>query len=157
MPGRNGFEAALQTAMTGTPFSTLFPPSMYMSPLPQHIIDHPPIASNMGNLSENQMIVPSSSKSQPNDSPGRHNGESSSQGNSRNNCEPPQGNSRNNGEPPRDPEPARNAMPANNQHPSGTNWSYEDQFKQVRQASTWLHTYVSLGFSRVWTRAIAAS
>jgi len=28
-------------------------------------------------------------------------------------------------------------IPASNQqHQSGTNWSYEDQFKQVRQAST---------------------
>ncbi|XP_012235877.1 protein dead ringer-like isoform X2 [Linepithema humile] len=132
LPGRNGLEA-LQNAMSSghMPFN-IFPPSMYMPPLSQQIsqiVDHhSPVAPNIGSVSENQMVMPSSSKSQPNDSPGRHNGESS-QGSSRNNGEPPQGNPRNNGEPP--PELSRNVMPGNNQHQAGTNWSYEDQFKQL--------------------------
>lgn len=117
------------------PFNLFQSTPMYLPPMPQ-IVDHS-VVSNIGNVSESQMAMPSSSKSQPNDSPGRHNGEPPQGNLPRNNGEPSQGNPpRNNGEPPRDPEPSRNVMPANNQHQAGTNWSYEDQFKQVRQAST---------------------
>lgn len=88
---------------------------------------------------ENQVLACSASSSrasvstsEPNESSPprcRNNGE----GSSRNNGEPSQGNSRNNGEAR---EGEARAAPVNNQHPSGANWSFEEQFRQVRQANT---------------------
>lgn len=67
-------------------------------------------------------------------------------GSSRNNGEMPMTPSRSNGESREsDPSP-RTLGPVNNQHgavQSSSNWSYEEQFRQVRQASTYL-LYVRL-------------
>ncbi|XP_018338997.1 PREDICTED: AT-rich interactive domain-containing protein 3C-like isoform X2 [Trachymyrmex septentrionalis] len=119
----------LQAAITNN-FSTIFPP-IYVSPPPPPLPppalpqpsqnNHSQIAGSLGNqIGDNQALAASRpvSISQPNESPPprcRNNGES--QGNSRNNGEAREGESR--------------AASVNNQHQSGTNWSFEEQFKQL--------------------------
>lgn len=144
---RNGLEA-LQAVMSGTNFTVpMFPPLFMSSPPPpplmpqqqqqqqhQHAQNNhsQPIASSPGNIVENQLMMASSSvrasvgSSQTSESPQR---------NCRNNSESSQGSSRNNGES-RECEPRPGTSSGNNQHPSGSNWNFEEQFRQVRQAST---------------------
>ncbi|XP_011696529.1 PREDICTED: protein dead ringer [Wasmannia auropunctata] len=131
LQSRNNLEA-LQAAMSSGTFSNLFPP-LYMSspppppppPLPPQSSqnNHLQVMGNIGNqIVDNQsMTCPTSSSrpastSQSNESPPR----------CRNNGESSQGSSRNNGES-REGE----ARAVNNQHPSGANWSFEEQFKQL--------------------------
>lgn len=143
MQQRNGLEA-LHAAMSGSFNVPLLP--MYMSPpppppppMPQQQPPHPqsnhsqPIASNLGNVVENQLMMASASASVRPPAANSQTGESP-QRNCRNNSESSQGSSRNNGES-RECE-SRTSASANNQHPSGSNWNFEEQFRQVRQAST---------------------
>lgn len=151
---RNGLEA-LHAAMSSNFSVPLFPP-MYMSsqpppppPLPQQQSPHSqsnhsqPIVSNLGNVVENQLMMASASASASTSAsasasvrPPVANSQTgeSPQRNCRNNSESSQGSSRNNGES-RECE-SRASTSANNQHPSGSNWNFEEQFRQVRQAST---------------------
>ncbi|XP_011637625.1 protein dead ringer-like [Pogonomyrmex barbatus] len=98
------------------------PPPPLSMPTPSQN-NHPQVAENPGNIAENHAVTCAASSSRvpaalPKDSvpPRRNNGESS------------QGNSRNNGEA-RDGE-AR-ASSANSTHTPGSNWSFEEQFRQL--------------------------
>ncbi|XP_070150401.1 protein dead ringer isoform X2 [Polyergus mexicanus] len=150
---RNGLEA-LHAAMSSNFSVPLFPP-MYMSsqpppppPLPQQQSPHSqsnhsqPIVSNLGNVVENQLMIASASISASTSAsasapasasvrPPAANSQTgeSPQRNCRNNSESSQGSSRNNGES-RECE-SRASTSANNQHPSGSNWNFEEQFRQL--------------------------
>ncbi|XP_050450331.1 AT-rich interactive domain-containing protein 3A-like isoform X2 [Cataglyphis hispanica] len=142
MQQRNGLEA-LHAAMTGN-FNVPFIPSIYMSPPPppppsllQQQPPHPqsnhsqPIASNLANVVENQLMIASASTSasvRPPAAPSQAMRGESPQRNCRNNSESSQGSSRNNGE---SRECESRTAPANNQHPSGSNWNFEEQFRQL--------------------------
>lgn len=140
LQSRNSLEV-LQAAMTSGNFGTLFPPLYISSPPPPpppppslssqpSQNNHSQIAGSLGNqIGENQALACSTTStrsvatSQSNESSPprcRNNGES--QGNSRNNGEAREGETR--------------AASVNSQHPPGTNWSFEEQFRQVRQAYT---------------------
>ncbi|XP_018376470.1 PREDICTED: AT-rich interactive domain-containing protein 3C-like isoform X4 [Trachymyrmex cornetzi] len=135
LQNRNSLEA-LQAAMSSGNFGTLFPPLYMSSPppppppppsLPSQTSqnNHSQIAGSLGSqIGENQALACSTtssrpaSTSQPNESSPprcRNNGES--QGNSRNNGEAREGETR--------------AASVNSQHPPGTNWSFEEQFRQL--------------------------
>ncbi|XP_011158647.1 protein dead ringer isoform X2 [Solenopsis invicta] len=129
LQGRN--LEALHAAMASGNLSNLFPP-LYMSsppplPLPQPLQNnHSQVAGNLGNqVTENQALACSTSSrapvstSQPNESspPRCRNNGDASQGNTRNNGEAREGEAR--------------AASANSQHTSGTNWSFEEQFRQL--------------------------
>lgn len=149
LQGRNSLEV-LQAAMSSSNFGNLFPP-LYMSPPPppppSHLSqpsqnNHLQVAGNLASqVAENQTLACSAtstsraaSVSQSNESSPprcRNNGETS-QGSTRNNGESSQG-SRNNGEAR---EGETRAASVNSQHPPGANWSFEEQFRQVRQANT---------------------
>ncbi|KMR05033.1 protein dead ringer-like protein, partial [Lasius niger] len=157
LQSRNGLEA-LQAAMSSANFNVpLFPP-IYLSPPPppqlpqqQQQHQHPQnnnsqaVASSLGNAVENQLMMTSASVRPP--AASSQTGESPQRGCRNNNNEPSQAN-RNNGES-RECE-SRASASANNQHPSGSgNWNFEEQFRQVRQASNLANTYVFLGFSGI--------
>ncbi|XP_012532312.1 protein dead ringer isoform X2 [Monomorium pharaonis] len=124
LQGRN--LEALHAAMASGNLGNLFPP-LYMSPpppppLPQPLLNNSQIVGNLGNqVVENQALPASSSRtstSQSESSPPRcrTNGETS-QGTTRNNGEAREGETR--------------AASVNSQHPPGTNWSFEEQFRQL--------------------------
>ncbi|KAL0128703.1 hypothetical protein PUN28_003812 [Cardiocondyla obscurior] len=135
---RNGLEV-LQ-AIGGSSLGNLFTP-LYMSPPPppSHLPqpsqnNHLQAAGSFASQTDNQALGCSSaartsvSTTQANDSSPprcRNNGE---QGPSRNNGESSQGNTRNNGETR---EGETRAASVNSQHPSGANWSFEEQFRQL--------------------------
>lgn len=137
MQGRNSLEV-LQAAMTSGTFNNLLPPAVYVTtpppppPPPPHSLqnNHPQVAGNLGNqVAESQALAcsasssrASASASQPNSPPRCRNNGESSQGNVRNNGDAREGEAR--------------AASANSQHPPGTTWSFEEQFRQVRQANT---------------------
>lgn len=146
LQSRNSLEV-LQAAMSSSNFGNLFPP-LYMSPPPppppSHLAqpsqnNHLQVAGNLASqVAENPALATSASRAasatQSNESSPprcRNNGEAS-QGSTRNNGESSQG-SRNNGEAR---EGETRAASVNSQHPPGANWSFEEQFRQVRQANT---------------------
>ena len=139
LQSRNSLEV-LQAAMTSGNFGTLFPPLYISSPppsslpppslsLPSSQNNHLQIAGSLGNqIGENQALACSTTSTRPvatqsnESSPPRCRNNGESQGNSRNNGEAREGETR--------------AASVNSQHPPGTNWSFEEQFRQVRQANT---------------------
>ncbi|XP_011864729.1 PREDICTED: uncharacterized protein LOC105560320 isoform X3 [Vollenhovia emeryi] len=138
MQGRGSGLEAIQAAINNN--MSLFQPHMYMPQVPPQPSHLPQSSANQlqvagGNLGaqliDNQVMASRTGAiAQPNESSPprcRNNGESS-QGNSKNNGESPQGSSRNNGEAR---EGEARAASANNQHPSGANWSFEEQFRQL--------------------------
>ncbi|XP_024875898.1 protein dead ringer isoform X1 [Temnothorax curvispinosus] len=141
LQGRNNLEV-LQAAMSSNfglfPYmSQPPPPSSHIPPQPLQN-NHLQVAGNLGIQGvENQALgcsasssrVPISTTPANESSPPRcrNNGESS-QGSSRNNGESLQGSSRNNGEAR---EGEARAASVNSQHPSGANWSFEEQFRQL--------------------------
>lgn len=139
LQSRNSLEV-LQAAMTSGNFG-LFPP-LYMStpppppppslPPPQPSQNnHSQVSGNLGNqVPENQTLVCSTSSSR---SASTSQSNESSPPRCRNNGESSQGNPRNNGEAR---EGEARAASVNSQHPPGANWSFEEQFRQVRQAYT---------------------
>ncbi|KYM93739.1 hypothetical protein ALC62_15664 [Cyphomyrmex costatus] len=119
-------------------FSSLFPP-IYMSPpppppsLPSQLSqnNHSQIAGSLGNqVAENQALACTTTTSSRPASTSQSNESSPSR--CRNNNVESQGNSRN-GEAR---EGEARAASVNSQHPPGNNWSFEEQFRQVRQANT---------------------
>ncbi|XP_011051144.1 PREDICTED: AT-rich interactive domain-containing protein 3C isoform X1 [Acromyrmex echinatior] len=135
LQGRNSLEV-LQAAMNSSSFGNLFPP-LYLSspppppPLPPSLSsqpsqnNHSQIAGSLGNqIGENQALACSTTSSRPvatsqsnESSPPRCRNNGESQGNSRNNGEAREGETR--------------AASVNSQHPPGTNWSFEEQFRQL--------------------------
>lgn len=130
--------------MSGGNFTVpMFPPMFMSSPPPPPLLSQQqqqqhsqnnhsqPAASSLGNIESQLMLAsasirPPGTSSQAGESPQR---------NCRNNSESSQGSSRNNGES-RECEPRPGTSSGSNQHPSGSNWNFEEQFRQVRQAST---------------------
>ncbi|KAG5317419.1 DRI protein, partial [Pseudoatta argentina] len=136
LQGRNSLEV-LQAAMNSSTFNSIFPP-LYLSspppppPLPPSLPsqpsqnNHSQIAGSLGNqIGENQALACSTTSSRPvatsqsnaESSPPRCRNNGESQGNSRNNGEAREGETR--------------ATSVNSQHPPGTNWSFEEQFRQL--------------------------
>jgi len=125
--------------MSGGTFGNLFPPIFMSSPPPppppplppQPSQNHSQITGNLGNqVAENQVLACATSSSR---SASISQSNESSPPRCRNNGESSQGSSRNNGETR---EGEARAASANSQHPPGGNWSFEEQFRQVRQANT---------------------
>ncbi|KYQ55075.1 Protein dead ringer [Trachymyrmex zeteki] len=133
LQGRNSLEV-LQAAMSSGNFG-LFPPLYMSSPPPppppppslpsqSSQNNHSQIAGSLGNQIGDQALACSTTSSRPastsqsnESSPPRCRNNGESQGNSRNNGEAREGETR--------------AASVNSQHPPGTNWSFEEQFRQL--------------------------
>ena len=117
---KSGLEA-LQAAMGGSgfnlPFS--FPPPAFLTPQHHSQNSHAQSGGSIGSGVGNQVTSSASSHSSE-----------SSQGSARNGGEPRETNNQSQG----------NTAGAN--HQQQTSWSFEEQFKQVRQASTYVYIYI---------------
>lgn len=130
---KSGLEA-LQAAMGGGGFNLPFsfpPPAAFLTPQHHTQNSHPQSGGGIGSGVGNQVTSSASS----------HSSESS------------QGSARNGGEPRESSNHSQSNSTGTN-HQQQTSWSFEEQFKQVRQASTYVYLATLRTHLLLFTRAI---